>query len=140
MLRPDGWGGRRNELAEHWDWGPLYGAFEVNGKNTISPSDLDCIIERNGYFLVLETKNPGEKMSTGQARALFELARMEPRFFVFVVHGKRNEPTHWRRVLPSLSEPTKEVRYGPTRIGGWPALYDLANRWFRWANTQRRTK
>ena len=134
-LREDGWGGRRNELAEHWDWGPLYGCFEVNGKNSISPSDLDFCVERNGRFLVFETKQPGEKLSVGQAIMLGALARTYPLFVVFIVTGRRNDPTRWERVLPSSRR--LALNYGPVQVGGWPALRSLAARWFRWADSQK---
>ena len=36
-----------------FDWDFLIPAF---GNNGIKPSDIDCLIERNGRFLLFETK------------------------------------------------------------------------------------
>lgn len=66
-----------------WDWVCLDGCF---GVSKIMPSDIDGFVERNGRFLVIETKSPGTELLPGQARAYTELAKL-PQFTVLVVWG-----------------------------------------------------
>lgn len=64
-----------------WDW--LAGAFG----DTITPMDLDFLVERRGRFLVIETKRPEVEVPAGQARALRRLSAI-PGFTVVVAWGK----------------------------------------------------
>lgn len=54
-----------------WDWSVLNGCFG----NGIKPSDIDGMVERHGYFLFLEAKPIGGRMSGGQQIALRQLSR-----------------------------------------------------------------
>ena len=63
----------RNMFATHTDYGDFKGLIESNP--AFLPSNVDGIAERNGYFLILEWKRPGEKMSEGQKRMLHALVR-----------------------------------------------------------------
>ena len=49
-----------------WNWDCLVDCF---GNSKIMPSDIDGFVERNGRFLVIETKSPGTELLPGQARA-----------------------------------------------------------------------
>jgi hypothetical protein len=80
----------RSTLALKADYGDLIGLIPSNPK--FSPSDLDGICERKGYFLVMEWKRPGEKASDGQKRLLQALAA-NPRFMVVVVIGNTDNGT-----------------------------------------------
>ena len=51
-------------------------------------SDIDGIIEKNGFFLVLESKNLNEKLPTGQ-KILLEALSRQPRFVVCIVTMSR---------------------------------------------------
>ena len=51
-------------------------------------SDIDGVIERNGYFLVLESKNSGERLPQGQKILLEQLSRLQ-KFTVIVVTMNR---------------------------------------------------
>ena len=42
----------------------------------VAPSDLDCVLERNGKFLVLEMKPPGVALPMGQRILLKNLVRL----------------------------------------------------------------
>ncbi len=72
----------RNPNAPHINFKDLNGLL---GK--ILPSNLDMVIERNGFFLVGEWKHNGEVISTGQFILLKQLARMEERFTVIIIQG-----------------------------------------------------
>jgi len=69
----------RNMFATHTDYGDFKGLIESNP--LFIPSNVDGIAERNGYFLILEWKRLGEKMSEGQKRLLKALAA-NPKFMV----------------------------------------------------------
>ena len=72
-----------------WQWCEvLKGCF---GNTTIEPSDIDGIVERNGYFLILETKGRNASLSRGQEIMLRRLAKLD-KFTVVVVWGDRYKP------------------------------------------------
>ena len=81
----------RNMFATHTDYGDFKGLIESN-PNFI-PSNVDGIAERNGYFLILEWKRSGEKISEGQKRLLKALA-VNPKFMVIVIIGDTDEGTN----------------------------------------------
>ena len=73
-----------------FQWDFLKGAFGP----TIEPMDFDAVVERRGHFLVFETKNDSQEMSSGQEIALTSLFR--PRSFEIVLCEK--DPAdirHW---------------------------------------------
>lgn len=72
----------RNPNAVHIDFKDLNGLM---GK--IVPSNIDMVMERNGYFLVGEWKREGEPISTGQLILLKQLAKMKDKFTVIVIQG-----------------------------------------------------
>jgi len=72
----------RNPNAVHIDFKDLNGLM---GK--IVPSNLDMVIERNGYFLVGEWKRENEKISMGQNILLKQLARINDKFLVIIIQG-----------------------------------------------------
>lgn len=55
----------------------------------IQPMDLDAVIERNGHFLIHETKTPGKRIEEGQIITLTEFWRKN--FTIFHVEGKTPE-------------------------------------------------
>ena len=81
----------RNMLATHTDYGDFKGLIPTNP--AFLPSNVDGIAERNGYFLVMEWKRPGEKVSEGQKRLLQALAA-NSKFMVVVIIGNTDDGTH----------------------------------------------
>lgn len=71
----------RNPKALHIDFKDLNGLM---GK--IVPSNIDMVIERNGYFLIGEWKRAGEPISVGQDILLKRMARV-PNFIVLIIQG-----------------------------------------------------
>jgi hypothetical protein len=53
--------------------------------------DIDFIVERNGQFLVYETKAPNVEVGRGQQLALQRLAQL-PQFTVATIWGAPDEP------------------------------------------------
>jgi hypothetical protein len=75
-------------FANFWDWAFLDQCFHPT---KIKVSDGDGIVERNGLFLLLETKSPGVVIPTGQQR-MFDALLKTGYFHVLVIWGRRNQP------------------------------------------------
>lgn len=71
-----------------WDWKILNGCF---GSTKISPTDIDGFVERNGSFLLIETKLPGNEVTVGQKITYDHLIKI-PRFFVLIIWGQKDKP------------------------------------------------
>jgi hypothetical protein len=75
----------RNPDAKHVDFRDLIGVM-----GSMLPSNIDMMIERNGYFLVGEWKREGEAISMGQKILLRQLAT-QPKFVVLVIQGNTDD-------------------------------------------------
>jgi hypothetical protein len=84
-----GWVRNRNTVT---DWGHILEG--VNLPNGIQPSDIDGILERFGYFLVMEVKKPGELTSRGQEILLSALSQI-PRFTVIKIVRSMEEGVNY---------------------------------------------
>jgi hypothetical protein len=73
----------RNPHAPHIDFTEL-----MVGK--MCPSDIDMVLERNGYFLFGEWKRPGEQVSEGQKIMLRALHKV-PRVTVLIIEGDTDD-------------------------------------------------
>lgn len=71
-----------------WDWATLDGCF---GNTRIKPTDIDGFVERNGKFLIIETKGAGVPIPKGQWITFNELRKLEV-FTIIVVWGETNKP------------------------------------------------
>lgn len=80
-----------NPGGTEWWW--LSGTF---GNPDVVPCNVDGMVERNGYFLFLERKQMGERMSGGQHLALKRMALLRDCTVVVVWFdyqiGQREEP------------------------------------------------
>lgn len=79
-------------MAGVWDWAILDGCF---GETRIKPTDIDGFVERNGCFLVLETKQPGARLPQGQEITFKRLVERAGAV-VIVIWGERNTPNRLR--------------------------------------------
>lgn len=80
---------KNKELAlVMWDWSQFHDCFP---SDKMSLSDIDGIMERNGYFLIIETKRPNVKIPTGQWILLRTLSKHE-NITVMIVWGHKNQP------------------------------------------------
>jgi len=61
-----------------FNWDFLKGAFGPR----IEPMDFDGVVERNGYFLIFETKTPGTLVPDGQTITFENLVRCDTRFTI----------------------------------------------------------
>lgn len=96
----------------------------------IRPSDLDCVIERNGRFLVIEFKSKDAgHIKTGQ-RILFERMSVLENFSVILVDGlmTADDPYRAHAIF-------KKGVLGPWRTeGGVGSLKNLVRRWAEWVD------
>lgn len=109
-----------------WDWGFLDGCFQ--GTN-IRPSDIDGIVERNGQFLVIETKGAGVSIPEGQQILLSRMPRTC--FTILFIWGQPNKPERMQVWYPGEAKPR------PQCLASEADVRDVVARWFNWANTQR---
>ena len=116
----------RNMFATHTDYAEFKGLIPTNP--ALIPSNVDGILERNGQFLILEWKRPGEKVSTGQKIMLQALAS-KPDFMVVIIYGNTDNETvidsYW--LLTPDGKPVKSgVGFGSFKqfYKDWYALAD----------------
>ena len=106
----------RNSEARLTDWGEVLGGRIDN----CLPSDIDGILERNGYMLVLEAKNLTEKLSEGQARVLDAFLRTGLGSVLIVyLSGPRVRRvrgyTHWGTVI--------DVEADSEKLRAWVSMW-----------------
>jgi hypothetical protein len=104
-----------------FDWSWTAGCFG----GSITPMDLDAVIERKGQFLVMETKQPGKAIPEGQMITLRRLHGLKC-FTVLVVWGKGR---------PETAEAWYPGSRQKVEIVGVESIRDFARRWFRWADS-----
>ena len=100
----------RNMFATHTDYSEFKGLIPTNPH--LVPSNVDGILERNGQFLILEWKRPGEKVSEGQ-RIMLQALASKPSFMVVIIYGNTDNET----VIDSYWLLTPEGKPVKTGIG-----------------------
>jgi hypothetical protein len=107
-----------------FDWSFLIDCFI--GTN-IKPMDIDAIIEKNGNFLVIETKSKGIPIPLGQQitfEALWELGV----FSILFIYGKKNPETFAFWYPRNGKKKRKTISgYGETEVK------NIIKKWFEWA-------
>lgn len=106
-----------------WDWAILDGCF---GNTKVSPTDIDGVVERNGYILVLETKLRNVPLPVAQERA-FKALVQHNNATVIVVWGEQGRPEQLRVYSRMFPE-------GRDEAGGLDRLRQLVSRWFEKAD------
>ena len=100
-----------------WDWRPVYGSFS----DRVRPMDIDFLVERNGKFLLFETKAPGVPIEAGQRRALEAISRI-PQFTVAAIWGEPDEAAAISHLSRGQWSPQESVNNS--------ALWDFCARWW----------
>jgi len=109
--------------ASFWDWAFLNECFApTNGRVT----DIDGLIERNGKFLIIETKKPGAKIPQGQ-QILFDHMRGTGIMTVLIIWGAPNKPEKAEVVTRKWNH----IIEGDDVEG---RIKRLVRRWFKWVN------
>ena len=116
----------RNMFASHTDYSDFKGLIESN--TAFTPSNVDGIAERNGHFLIMEWKRPGEKMSEGQKRLLQALAA-NTRFMVIVIIGDTDNGTNIKEFWQYTSDGK------PFKAGlGFGSFKEWYKSWYQYAD------
>lgn len=115
-------------MRSFWDWEFLNECF----RSGIQVSDIDGIVERRGFFLVLETKQPGVQSSKGQRVMLENLVRTGY-FTVVYVWGFPEKPEEIEILAPTSWGERSEIKItkSPSSVGH---LQDVVRHWFTKAN------
>ena len=114
----------RNMFATHTD----YSEFKSLIPNNAVPSNVDGILERNGQFLILEWKRPGEKVSEGQ-RIMLQALAAKPSFMVVIIYGNTDNET----VIDSYWLLTPEGK--PVKSGiGFESFKQFYRQWYELAD------
>lgn len=111
-------------VAGVWDWGILRGCF---ADTKIEPTDIDGLVERHGHFLLIEAKDTGVNVKTGQ-RITLEALHKTGLFTILIVWGPTNSPEK----IELWTQQTRRT-YDPA---GLDKLRDIVSRWFAWADDQ----
>lgn len=107
-----------------WDWGCLDGCF---GETKIAPTDIDGFVERNGHFLVLETKHPNTRIPYGQEITFKEMIKTGL-FTVVIIWGEKN--------IPEEIELRTSKAIWHFNNANIKNLYWIVSEWFKWAEKQ----
>lgn len=111
-----------------FDWSWTNGCF---GETNITPMDFDGVVERNGNFLVMETKREGASIPNGQ---LITLRRLHARggVTVMLIWGKL-KPIDVQ-VWPAKGWSDKTFSYAGGHLTCQEFATKVARRWFNRAN------
>ena len=116
----------RNMFATHTDYAEFKGLIPTNPY--LVPSNVDGILERNGQFLILEWKRPGEKVSDGQ-RIMLQALASKPDFIVLIIRGDTDNGVSMGNYY--LVQP----QGGCILIGnGFDSFKVYYKQWYEWAD------
>ena len=95
----------RTRLAESlWDWEFLNECW--GGR--IRPTDIDGVVERNGYFLFLEGKPAGGEITKGQEILFKKLTENFKSASVLILFGEPGFPQEFERIQNGHISPRKK--------------------------------
>lgn len=122
-----------------FDWDFLKQAFP---RPKLEPMDFDCVIERNGRFLVFETKVPGQVIPEGQRITLATAVATGFCRVIFLETKQGHEIRRWQvwRLVEPGHPPGDGVVVRRWFIGSAQDLVGYVERWFQWASKKRRPK
>jgi len=122
-----------------FDWDFLKEAFS---RPKITPMDFDCVIERNGHFLVFETKKPGMVISEGQKITLATAVATGFWTCIFLETKQGHEIRRWQvwRFAERGRIPGDGLVERRWFVGSAQDLVKFTMDWFRWASNKRRPK
>lgn len=106
-----------------FDWSWTQGCF---GNGKITPMDFDGVVERNGQFLIFETKEPGAKIPKGQLYTLQACHRLGC-FTILLIWGKQSPET------AELWYPDSTAR---KQLTGVNEIRNEVQLWYAWANNK----
>ena len=114
-------------------WAFLKGAFR---DTKIMPMDWDAVVERNGHFLILETKHPGVVVPDGQLRALERAVCLPKSMSILILEGKKLGDFVSMTLL-RLGPDGQIIRLA-TPVRDQHEVWRQAARWYDWADGSKR--
>lgn len=115
-------------MANIWDWAILDGCF---GITNIRPTDIDGFVERNGEFLMLETKQPRVPIPLGQQRT--HQAWVKKGGTVIIIWGLKDTPEKIQMFSPYHPFPDGKV----WEQADIDILRKRVKNWYEWAERQK---
>lgn len=113
----------------HWGW--TQGCF---GRTKITPTDFDGVVERNGHYLIFETKDVDRDVPQGQLWALERLSKAKS-FTIITIWGKI-KPKKFETIRAKIGE---EMRFEIKGSGrSIKKLKKYVTKWFQSANKSER--
>jgi hypothetical protein len=109
-----------------WDWACFRGCF---GSSSMSPTDIDGVVERNGYYLVIEAKSPHAQVPGGQ-RILFKSWVRDGKTTVLIIYGEPQKPEKMETMTPDGTVCTKKANMDDVR--------EFVSAWYKMANSRPR--
>ncbi len=112
-----------HEARRPWDeWGirETLGSVNPSWRNC-TPSDIDSVIELNGYFLFIEDK-PGsvlDDLPAGQLRMYKNLISLSDKISVWFIYGSKDNPEWLYSVRSNNFEAVEHPDQIMKRIGEW---------------------
>lgn len=116
-----------------FDWDFLLSAFD--GTN-ITPMDMDCVVERKGKVLIIESKSSQDvRISTGQRITFESFLRIgQGAITVFILYGKSDDYSGWEEWYykgKGNGEEFKKRIYHNESMG----FKERVASWFQWADS-----
>lgn len=103
---------------------------EIDPNSKITPTDLDCVVERNRHIIIIESKKPNTEIPKGQDILLNSLNRIKD-FTVIRLWGKE-VPENFNYVFSKVQGEWNQKREGC----GLEEIKILVKKWFKWANEE----
>ncbi len=113
-----------HEARRPWDqWGIRETLGSINPKwSNCTPSDIDSVIELNGYFLFIEDKPIGQYITgvpDGQMRMYQNLLALSDKVSVWFIYGGRDDPQFIYSVRRNEAQEINHPQEIMERISQW---------------------
>jgi hypothetical protein len=109
-----------------FDWDYLIPAFSGT---KIRPMDVDGLVERNGRFILFETKEPESTIPRGQQITLRALHKLGC-FTIFFIEGKKKEEVCKLWILWPADKDPHKIKLDNDDKEPWEIVVDKVKEWF----------
>ena len=112
-------------IESFWDWTFLNDCF---GETKIRVTDIDGLVERNGKFLLIETKMPSSPIPMGQSIMHKGLLKTGS-FTIFIIWGKPNATEEMQVITTAKDHGIRKANNDTVK--------KMVKAWFDFANGRR---
>lgn len=117
-----------------WDWDFLSEVLP----NNIKISDIDGVLERKGWNLVIETKAHKDVQIPRGQYILYENLVKSGIFTVLFLYGESGNPTHMQLMCPKeWGKPSKIITMSQKVACTKKGIQNLVKRWYRKADSRK---